>query len=108
MARQDIAAALKRLRAEAGLSAEEVGEKIGKSKKTVFAWENNHGQPDADTLILLCDIYHVDNILDEFSTKEKSPSDKDRLFRELNKLSDDNLIKLEEYADYLLHQQKLK
>lgn len=40
---------------------------IGKSGKTVNAWENNRGQPDAEILIQLCDIYHVDNILKEFS-----------------------------------------
>lgn len=66
MSRQYIAARLKALRQKSGLTADEVGELIGKSGKTVNAWENDRGQPDAEMLILLCDIYQVDNILDEF------------------------------------------
>ena len=67
MSREQIAVTLKRLRAESGLTADEVGRIIGKSGKTVNAWENNRGQPDAEILIKLCDIYKVDNILKEFS-----------------------------------------
>ena len=72
MSRDFIAATLKRLREKSGLTADEVGIKIGKSGKTVNAWENGRGQPDADILIELCDIYEVDNILDEFREKEKA------------------------------------
>lgn len=66
MSREQIAAVLKRLRQSAGYTTNEVGELIGKSGKTVSAWENNRGQPDAEILIQLCDIYNVDNILNEF------------------------------------------
>lgn len=66
MSRDYIAKKLKELRQKSGLTADEVGGKIGKSGKTVNAWENNRGQPDADTLIMLCDIYGVDDILKEF------------------------------------------
>jgi transcriptional regulator with XRE-family HTH domain len=66
MSRETIANALKRLRQQSGLTAEQVGAMIGKSGKTVSAWENNHGQPDADMLIRLCDIYGVADILAEF------------------------------------------
>ncbi len=66
MSREHIAMVLKKLRLDSGLTAQEVGNKIGKSGKTVSAWENNHGQPDAEILIKLCDIYNVDDILKEF------------------------------------------
>lgn len=66
MSRFEIAATLKRLRAKSGLKADEVGALVGKSGKTVNAWENGRGQPDADTLILLSDIYGVTDILAEF------------------------------------------
>lgn len=66
MSREFIAQKLKELRIKSGLTADQVGEKIGKSGKTVNAWENNRGQPDAEILIALCDIYEVDNILKEF------------------------------------------
>lgn len=82
MSRFEIASTLKRLRTESGLKADEVGEMVGKSGKTVNAWENGRGQPDADTLILLSDIYGVKDILaefrgttpDDFSLSEKEKS----------------------------------
>ncbi len=66
MSREHIAKVLKELRLKSGLTAKEVGDMIGKSGKTVSAWENNHGQPDAELLIALCDIYNVDDILKAF------------------------------------------
>lgn len=72
MSRERIAQTLKKLRIESGMTADEVGRIIGKSGKTVNAWENNRGQPDAEMLIQLCDIYNVDNILKEFSGDQSS------------------------------------
>ena len=71
MSREYIAKTLKRLRVETGLTADEVGALVGKSGKTVNAWENNRGQPDADMLLKLCDVYKVDDILSEFRQKKK-------------------------------------
>ncbi len=34
--------------------------------KTVYGWESGQTQPDADTLLVLCKIYHIDNILGTF------------------------------------------
>ena len=34
--------------------------------KTVYGWESGQTQPDADTLLVLCKIYKIDNILDTF------------------------------------------
>lgn len=67
MSREYIAKSLKRLREQSGLTADEVGAMVGKSGKTVNAWENNRGQPDAEMLMRLCDIYKVSNILAEFN-----------------------------------------
>jgi transcriptional regulator with XRE-family HTH domain len=50
---------LKAFRLASGLSAVEVGEAIGKSPKTIQAWEVGRGQPDADVLMELCGVYHV-------------------------------------------------
>ncbi len=66
MSRETIAKALKRLRLQSGLTAKQVGDILGKSGKTVNAWENNRGQPDAEMLMSLCDIYNVSDILAEF------------------------------------------
>lgn len=66
MSRENIAKTLKRLREQRGMTADEVGAIVGKSGKTVNAWENNRGQPDAEMLMKLCDIYQVADILAEF------------------------------------------
>ena len=34
--------------------------------KTIYGWESGHTQPDADTLLYLCDLYKIDNILETF------------------------------------------
>lgn len=62
MVREQLAARLKFFREKVGMTIYEVGEKIGKSGKTVSAWENGRGQPDADMLLTLCDIYKIESI----------------------------------------------
>ena len=57
--RENIANKLREARLSAGLNARQVGDLIGKSDKTVHAWENMHGQPDAEMLVKLCQIYGV-------------------------------------------------
>lgn len=42
--------------------------------KTVYGWESGQTQPDADTLLVLCKIYKIDNILTTFGY-EQSPDD---------------------------------
>lgn len=58
------------------LSVNEVSELLTKynspaASKTIYAWENSTTQPDADTLMLLCEIYHIENVLEAFGYKEK-------------------------------------
>ena len=62
MVREQLAARLKFFREKVGMTIYEVGEKIGKSGKMVSAWENGRGQPDADMLLTLCDIYKIESI----------------------------------------------
>ena len=40
--------------------------------KTVYGWESGQTQPDADTLLILCKIYKIDNILQTFGYEETS------------------------------------
>ena len=59
------------------LSVNEVSELLTKyenpaAPKTIYAWENGTTQPSADTLMLLCEIYHIENILEAFGYKEKN------------------------------------
>ena len=37
--------------------------------KTIYGWESGHAQPDIDTLMRLCCIYHIDNTLETFGYK---------------------------------------
>lgn len=110
MSREFIAKTLKRLREKSGLTADQVGEMVGKSGKTVNAWENNRGQPDAETLMELCDIYGVSDILLEFRenaktapTEQVSESDfqKQRLLHNYDSLNQTGKDKLVEYSDDL-------
>lgn len=38
--------------------------------KTVYGWESGQTQPDADTLLVLCKIYRIDNILETFGYQQ--------------------------------------
>ena len=55
----NIASGLKTARKAAGLSVDEVGAALGKSGKTISAWEVGRGQPDGDELIFLCKLLNV-------------------------------------------------
>lgn len=54
-----MASTLKDCRKRLGMSVDDVGVAIGKSPKTVSAWEVGRGQPDADTLVSLASLYGV-------------------------------------------------
>lgn len=108
MSREYIASVLKILRAEQGMTADEVGEIIGKSGKTVSGWENARSQPDADLLLKLCEIYKVENILDTFSEIKRnvkpieSKDDTQKLLHNYNLLNDSGKEKLLEYSEDLI------
>ena len=62
MDKHEIALALKKARKNASMRCAEVSEFIGKSEKTVAAWEQPNGQPDISTLIKLCNIYNFSSL----------------------------------------------
>lgn len=57
--REYMANKLREYRLANGLNVDEVGTAIGKSGKTISAWEVGRGQPDADKLVELCRLYGV-------------------------------------------------
>ena len=72
-----IAKVLKYYRKLNGLSVNEVSGLLSKfntpaAPKTIYAWESGTTQPDADTLMLLCEFYHIENVLEPFGYKEKA------------------------------------
>ena len=50
---------ISRLRREAGMTQEELGEKIGITNKTVSRWETGTYMPDIEKLMLLSEIFSV-------------------------------------------------
>ena len=78
----NIASVLKSKRKELGLSVKEVVELLNAhnmliSAKTLYGWESGHRQPDADTFILLCQIYGINSLEESFpnpTNTKKAPS----------------------------------
>lgn len=96
--RAAIAASIRRFRNEHGLSVEEVGAHVGKSGKTVSAWEVGRGQPDADVLIELCRLFGVD--IADFYNEQKPLTDEEErilhIFRSMNKIGRETMLRMTE------------
>lgn len=76
--RQVIAATLKDLRKKAGIPVKDVAQRFGINPNTVYAWEGGQNQPDAETLLILCDLYHAD-ISDFYGLEPTTLSTESRL-----------------------------
>lgn len=88
-ARSILAAKLKEYRQKSGLTIYQVGEQIGKSGKTVGAWETGHGQPDAEMFIKLYYLYHMDSMSEFYGIADKdNPQDEVELLNAYRKLND--------------------
>ena len=77
MKNENIAKVLKEYRKHNNLSVKDVSERLNEkslvvAEKTIYGWESGQSQPDADTLLVLCDIYKIDDILGTFGYAEKS------------------------------------
>lgn len=70
--RRSLPGKLREFRQRTGLTAKEVGEKIGKSDKTVSGWEHGRGQPDADMLFRLCEIYQIRSIAEFYAEDQET------------------------------------
>ena len=78
MKNEMIAKVLKELRKQNSLTVHDVVLKLSDkaihvADKTLYGWESGQAQPDADTLLVLCEIYQVDDILSTFGYKENTP-----------------------------------
>lgn len=88
--REYMANRLREYRQACHLSVKEVGESIGKSDKTVSAWEVGRGQPDADMLVRLCKLYGVR--ISDFYTDDAQgiAEDESALLDSFRRLSDND------------------
>ena len=64
--------------------------------KTIYGWESGRSQPDIDTLMRLCCIYEIDNILECFEYKTTNKTVKKTMF----KLSTQEKHLVEEYRKH--------
>lgn len=76
MKNEKIAQVLKQARKDNNLSVQEVAKLLEEKSvtvavKTIYGWESGQTQPDADTLLILCDIYNIKNILATFGYNDK-------------------------------------
>lgn len=76
MKNEMIAKVLKETRKKNNLSVKDVSSKLGEhnlvvAEKTIYGWESGQTQPDADTLLILCKIYNIDNILNTFGYSDE-------------------------------------
>lgn len=78
---RDIGKNIRQLREEAGLTQEELAEKLFVTRQTVSNYENGHTRPDLDMLLMIAEVLHADvtHILYGVPT----PPDKKRLIRQL-------------------------
>ena len=70
MKNPNIATMLKYYRKLNELSVNDVSEQLKQhnnfaAPKTIYGWETGHTQPDADTLMLLCELYHIEDVLEK-------------------------------------------
>lgn len=104
-----VSSLIKSKRKELNYSVKDVVSKLSKrgidvSEKTVYGWESGHRQPDADTFLILCDIYQIANLSHEISsseeneiisTNEQEVIKKYRALDEHGKMLVDNVLNLE-------------
>ena len=96
----DIGTLLKLKRKELNLSVKQVVDSlksynISISEKTLYGWENNYRQPDADTFLILCAIYQISNVLGYFLNEQtKDYSTKESiLIKKYRQLTADSLLR---------------
>lgn len=80
MKNPEIARVLKEYRKKNQYTIYDVADKLKENNlevaiKTIYGWESGQTQPDADTLLKLCDIYEIKDILAEFGYSQKNDAE---------------------------------
>lgn len=95
---------IKAYRTKLGQTQAELASACNVKQNTVSAWETGRSEPDFESLKRMADIFNcsIDELLGQ---KEKPVVKDDGLNQKLERLSDRNLQRLEEYIDLLLETQ---
>jgi len=117
MEKQEFSKILKEQREQAGLSVQEVVNRLsiyGYSikSKTIYGYESGHRTPDADVFVALCDIYGTKNALEAYgyrkiSGKNESPLNEE-LISLLNQMNAEGKKKALDYVKDLVDTGKYK
>ena len=75
MKNPNIALVLKKYRKLRNFTVQQVADVLAEygyhfAPKTIYGWENGATQPDADTLMFLCELYEINDVLSVFGYKE--------------------------------------
>ena len=95
---------IKKIRLEKGIKQGDLADMLSVKQTTVSGWETGYREPDLESLKRMADIFNcsIDELLGQ---KEKPVVKDDGLSQKLEKLSDRNLQRLEDYIDILLETQ---
>lgn len=95
---------IKEFRQKFGMKQQELADVLSVKQTTVSGWEVGRREPDFESLKRMADIFNcsIDELLGQ---KEKPVVKDDGLNQKLERLSDRNLQRLEEYIDLLLETQ---
>lgn len=100
---------IKELRISKGLKQSDLANLLHVAQTTISNWENDRTEPDFDSLRQMAELFDVsaDYLLgqSDVKKKEKPVVKDDGLNQKLERLSDRNLQRLEEYIDLLLKTQ---
>lgn len=84
---------IRTLRKNAGLSQEQLGEKINVSRQAITKWESGDGLPDIYNLVALSNLFSI--TLDELMAQEKAVTDKRFLYESHVEYDIDRLCKFD-------------
>lgn len=95
---------IKKARIAANLKQSDLAKMLSVGQTTISNWETGYSQPDLESIRAMAKIFNcsTDELLGQ---KEKPVVKDDGLNQKLEKLSDRNLQRLEEYIDLLLETQ---
>lgn len=101
-----IALRIKECRERIGLSAEQLGEKIGKAKTTIYRYESGFIEKMPSSV--LSDIAKALNVSPTYlmGIDETPLSKEQELFNLIQKLTDDEVNELSSFVDYLISKRK--
>ena len=101
MKNEKIGAVLRYYRKQNNLSVSDVAKLLESedtivAEKTIYGWENSQTQPDADNLLKLCKIYHIEDVLSSF---EYLPASEEEQIR-LTKFEENRIRNYREHPEY--------